>query len=152
MTFTTWVRAQDAFGRFDVRKGDDLRDGVILVPGYPEHVGMTGRPGKPFVDLRVETESYKAKRVDELLDAIDGRNATSDGALDQIIVPADAEKKDLIRLLEADDKARADLVSIADQAAVEAEPADDTTSDAPASGTGEDLTTTDAGTGAGSEN
>lgn len=146
MSFTIWVRAQDAHGRFDVRKGDELRDGVTLVDDYPEHIGVTGRPGKPFVDLRIETESYGSMRVAELTDLIEQRNATAVDAHELIEIPADVTKKKLIALLEADDKTRAELVALADQAPASAGQADDhTSSDPDGSGTAEGPNTTNAG-------
>lgn len=132
MSFTTWVRAQDAYGQFDVRKGDALREGVTLVPNYPEHVGFSGRPGKARVELGAAlSDGYPAMTVAQLKQDIDARNEAREEDAPEI-VPDGTKKADLIAALEADDAAR-------ERAAAKA-------SDAQPSDTGEETTTTDVGT------
>lgn len=150
MSFTTWVRAQDASGQFDVRKGDDLRDGVTLVEGYPEHIGFTGRPGKPFVNIGIAAaEGYKGLSKQDLIDEIDRRN--SEAVIADDVIEIDSERPTiatLTGLLKADDKARKEAAAAAAEAAgveptaVEDDEVDDTdSSDGETSGTGEDTTT-----------
>ena len=137
MSFTTWVRAQDAYGQFDVRKGDALREGVTLVQNYPEHTGMTARPGKVRVQLGSGgSDGYASQTIPQLKNDIQARNAArADDAPE--IVPDGSKKKHLIDALEADDAER----ELAKQS-----------SDAQPSDTGEvDTTTTDADAGAESE-
>lgn len=137
MSFTTWVRAQDTYGQFDVRKGDALREGVTLVPNYPEFTGMCGRPGKAKVDLGGEvTVGYAAQTIPQLKKEIAMRNDEREEGAPEI-VPEGSLKADLIDALEADDTERE---------------LDTDSSDAQPSDTGEEeTTTTDAGTGAESE-
>src|SRR5688500_8388234 len=108
MSFTTWVRAQDAYGQFDVRKGDALREGVALVKGYAEHVGFTGRPGKPFINIGIAVaDGYKGKTKDELRAEIERRN--SDAILPEDVIEIDSDRPtvaQLTKLLKDDDAAR----------------------------------------------
>lgn len=47
MDIHTWIRVEDEFGQFDLRKDQPLPKGVKKVADYPEHVGPMGRDGKP---------------------------------------------------------------------------------------------------------
>jgi hypothetical protein len=42
----TWIRVEDEYGQFDVRKGERLPKGVTKVANYPEYVGPTARDSK----------------------------------------------------------------------------------------------------------
>lgn len=148
MTFTTWVRAQDAFGQFDVRKGDDLREGVSLVKDYPEHLGQSGRPGKPFVNLGIAAEDgdYKGFKKDELIAEINRRNEFVVVAADAIDIPAKATVKQLVDLLEAHDAAGAEQAEAAREAAGIPEPdVDESSDDTETPGTESGSTTTETG-------
>lgn len=155
MSFTTWVRAQDAHGQFDVRKGDELREGVTLVKDYPEHISMTGRAGKPFVNLGTAVaDGYAGLKKQDLIDEINRRNESAVIGPELIEIPNKPSIRTLTDLLTADDKARQTAAAAALEAGgiapaelqeSELKQLDDTTSGPHGPGTGEDINTTDAG-------
>ncbi len=76
----TWIRMRDPGTRhqFDVRKErveQSLADGMEVVEGYPEHIGLNARPGKPYQELRAEAvaraKSEGSPIPDEFADAPD---------------------------------------------------------------------------------
>lgn len=56
----TWIRVEDAFGQFDHDKARPLPDGVSVVKGHDEHVGLWARPVKPRTDKAGKPAEKKA--------------------------------------------------------------------------------------------
>jgi hypothetical protein len=148
MSFTTWVRAQDAYGQFDVPEGARLRDGVTLVKSYPKHIGLAGRPGKPFVNIGIAAaDGYKGLTKQDLYDEIDRRNEIALLPSEAIEIPSGKPSVNtLVNLLQAHDAAGEEAAAAAVEAGgIDPTEADTTDSSDNQSDTGENTnTTTDA--------
>lgn len=115
MSFTTWVRVEDAFGQYDHPKGLDLPAGASLVENYPEYVGLLARASKAFTDkdgapVSRGRQNYERKNKPALVAEVSKRIKAG---RDLDVDPAKDTKADLIAALELDDaeQAAADTTS-----------------------------------------
>lgn len=123
--FYNWIWHRDQDGNhFDLREDATVPEGSTPVKDYPVYRGMTGREGKPALDLRGDDGNYASKRKGELEDEIARRNAEAAAVETPLIeVPTNATKATLVDLLEAHDTA---IVSPADTTEDESNAPDDT--------------------------